>query len=103
MKIDFNGIIDIAIPSDEELAEIYDTVKARMQMDETVELMGAIKERADRMAKAEGLSETFDGWNLIDKITWYVSEAYCLGFANATRTAFEAIVTDIQEQNSIKK
>ena len=103
MKIDFNGIIDIAIPNDKELAEIYDTVKARMQMDETVELMGAIKERADRMAKAEGLSETFDGWNLIDKITWYVSEAYCTGFANATRTAFEAIVTDIQEQNSIKE
>ena len=90
MKIDFNGIIDIAIPSDEELAEIYDTVKAKMQKDETIELMDAIKERTDRMVKEEGLSETFDGWNLLDKITWYVSEAYCLGFANATRTAFEA-------------
>lgn len=30
MKIDFNGIIDLEIPSDDELLEVYEKVKAQM-------------------------------------------------------------------------
>lgn len=40
----------------------------------------------------------FASWNLIDKITWFVSEAYCMGFVDGTRTVFEAIVMALKEQ-----
>ena len=45
MKIDFNGIIDLEIPGDDELATVYDKVKATMQKEDTFDLMEAIKER----------------------------------------------------------
>ena len=47
MKIDFNGIIDLEIPGDDELATVYDKVKATMQKEDTFDLMEAIKERKD--------------------------------------------------------
>ena len=30
MKIDFNGIIDLEIPTDDELLKVYESVKAQM-------------------------------------------------------------------------
>lgn len=98
MKIDFNGIIDLEIPGDDELATVYDKVKATMQKEDTFDLMEEIKERTEKMEAQEGATGTFASWNLIDKITWNVSEAYCMGFAAATRTVFEAIVMTLKEQ-----
>ena len=49
MKIDFNGIIDLEIPGDDELATVYDKVKATMQKEDTFDLMEAIKERTEKM------------------------------------------------------
>lgn len=70
MKIDFNGIIDLEIPGDDELATVYDKVKATMQKEDTFDLMEAIKERTEKMEAQEGATGTFASWNLIDKITW---------------------------------
>lgn len=98
MKIDFNGIIDLDIPCDDELATVYDNVKATMQKEDAFDLMEAIKERTEKMEAQEGATGTFASWNLIDKITWAVSEAYCIGFVAATRTVFEAIAMTLQEQ-----
>lgn len=100
MKINFNGIIDLEIPGDNELAIIYDTVKAAMQRDDTLDLMSAIADRTKKMEEQEGVTGMSANWNLIDKITWVVSEAYCMGFVNATRTVYEAITMTLQEQSS---
>lgn len=100
MKIDFNGIIDLDIPGDNELAIIYDAVKASMQRDDTLDLMSAIADRTKKMEEQEGVTGMSASWNLIDKITWAVSEAYCMGFVNATRTVYEAIAMMLQEQSS---
>lgn len=98
MKIDFNGVIDLDIPGDDELATIYDTVKATMQKEDAFDLMEAIKERTEKMEAQEGVTGEFASWNLIDKITWNVSEAYCIGFVAATRVVYEAIAMTLQEQ-----
>ena len=53
MKIEFDGAVSIEVPTDDELSEIYDTVKGTMQQEEALDLMREIKERTDRMAAAE--------------------------------------------------
>ena len=97
MKIEFDGVISLETPTADELARIYDTVRAKMQKDETFKLMGNIKKNADRMANAEGLPETFDGWNLVDKITWFASEAYCYGYVNGIEAAYAAFAELLKE------
>lgn len=98
MKIDFNGIIDLEIPGDDELVTVYEKVKAAMQKEDAFDLMEAIKERTEKMEAQEGATVAFASWHLIDKIAWTVSEAYCMGFVAATRTVFEAIVMTLKEQ-----
>lgn len=98
MKIDFNGIIDLDIPGDDELATVYDKVKATMQKEDTFELMEAIKERTEEKEAQEGATGEFASWNLIDKIAWNVSEAYCMGFVVATKVVYEAIAMTLHEQ-----
>lgn len=96
MKIEFDGAVSIEVPTEDELSGIYDAAKATMQKDETFELMETIKKRTDRMAAAEGVPDAFDDWNLVDKITWFVSEAYCAGFVNGTTTTFESIAEQVE-------
>lgn len=99
MNIEFDGKIVIEVPTDDELSEIYDSVKETMQREDVIELMGEIRERSKKMAEAEGLSAAaFNGWDMIDKITWYVSEAYCAGFIRGTKAAFEAIAGQVEDQ-----
>ena len=100
MNIEFDGKIVIEVPTDDELSEIYDSVKETMQREDVIELMGAIYERSKKMAEADGLcaEAVFDGWEMIDKITWYISEAYCIGFIRGTKTAFEAIAGHVEDQ-----
>lgn len=43
MKIEFDGAISLETPTEDELANLYDTIKARMQKDETFELMEELK------------------------------------------------------------
>ena len=97
MKLEFDGAISIEIPTEDELSSIYDTIKATMQKEDTFELMETIKERTDRMAAAEGLTESFEDWNLVDKITWFVSEAYCAGFISGIETTVEMIAEQVKE------
>ena len=97
MKIEFDGAISLETPTEDELANLYDTIKARMQKDETFELMEEIKKNTNRMAAAEGLPETFDGWNLADKITRFVSEAYCYGYVNGIAAAYAAFAELLKE------
>ena len=96
MKLEFDGAISIEIPTEDELSSIYDTIKVTMQKENTFELMETIKERTDRMA-AEGLTENFEDWNLVDKITWFVSEAYCAGFISGIETTVEMITEQVKE------
>ena len=49
------------------------------------------------MAAAEGLTESFEDWNLVDKITWFVSEAYCAGFISGIETTVEMITEQVKE------
>ena len=97
MKIEFDGAISLETPTEDELANLYDTIKARMQKDETFELMEEIKKNTNRMAAAEGLPETFDGWNLADKITRFVSESYCYGYVNGIEAAYAAFAELLKE------
>ena len=39
MNIDFNGIIDLEIPSDDELLEVYERVKAQMDEEASYNLL----------------------------------------------------------------
>lgn len=98
MKIEFDGKISIEMPTEEELSVIYYTVKETMQREETLDLMAEIKERTDRMAAAEGNPNAFSSWSLIDKITWAVSEAYCIGYINGVKTAFQAFAEQVEDQ-----
>lgn len=66
MKIEFDGAVSIEVPTDDELSEIYDTVKGTMQQEEALDLMREIKERTDRMAAAEGTPNALDEWNIVD-------------------------------------
>lgn len=42
MKIEFDGAVSIEVPTDDELSEIYDTVKGTMQQEEALDLMREI-------------------------------------------------------------
>ena len=42
MKIDFNGIIDLEIPSDDELLKVYESVKAQMDEESAYNLLEEI-------------------------------------------------------------
>lgn len=97
MKIEFDGAVSIEVPTDDELSEIYDTVKGTMQQEEALDLMREIKERTDRMAATEGTPNALDEWNIVDKITWFISEAYCIGFIRGMTTAFDAIAEQVKE------
>lgn len=95
MKIDFNGIIDLEIPTDDELLKVYESVKAQMDEESAYNLLKEIGERTAAMEKAEG---SFKKWPTIKKMAWISSEAYCMGFMNASRIVYEALIMTLQEQ-----
>ena len=98
MKIDFNGIIDLEIPSDDELLEVYERVKAQMDEDASYNLLVEIGKNTEAMEKAEGAEGSFKKWPTIKKMAWISSEAYCMGFMNAIRIVYEALIMTLQEQ-----
>lgn len=98
MKIDFNGIIDLDIPSDDELLKVYESVKKQMDEESSYNLLVEIGENTAAMEKAEGAEESFKKWPTIKKMVWISSEAYCMGFMNATRIVYEALIMTLQEQ-----
>ena len=98
MKIDFNGIIDLEIPTNDELLKVYESVKAQMDEESAYNLLKEIGERTAAMEKAEGAEGSFKKWPTIKKMAWISSEAYCMGFMNATRIVYEALIMTLQEQ-----
>lgn len=98
MKIDFNGIIDLEIPSDDELLKVYESVKAQMDEESAYNLLEEIGERTAAMEKADGAEGSFKKWPTIKKMAWISSEAYCMGFMNASRIVYEALIMTLQEQ-----
>ena len=98
MKIDFNGIIDLEIPSDDELLKVYESVKAQMGEESAYNLLEEIGERTAAMEKADGTEGSFKKWPTITKMAWISSEAYCMGFMNASRIVYEALIMTLQEQ-----
>ena len=98
MKIDFNGIIDLEIPTDDELLKVYESVKAQMDEESAYNLLKEIGERTAAMEKAEGAEGSFKKWPTIKKMAWISSEAYCMGFMNASRIVYEALIMTLQEQ-----
>lgn len=98
MKIDFNGIIDMEIPSDDELLKVYESVKAQMDEEASYNLLVEIGENTAAMKKTEGAEGSFAKWPTIKKMAWISSEAYCTGFMNATRIVYEALIMTLQEQ-----
>lgn len=98
MKIDFNGIIDLEIPSDDELLKVYESVKKQMDEESAYNLLVEIGENAAAMEKTEGAEGAFKKWPTIKKMAWISSEAYCMGFMNATRIVYEALIMTLQEQ-----
>lgn len=98
MKIDFNGIIDLEIPSDDELLKVYESVTKQMDEDSSYNLLVEIGENTAAMEKTEGAEGEFKKWPTIKKMAWISSEAYCMGFMNATRIVYEALIMTLQEQ-----
>lgn len=98
MKIDFNGIIDLEIPSDDELLKVYEGVKAQMDEESSYNLLEEIGEHTAAMEKSEGAEGSFKKWPTIKKMAWISSEAYCMGFMNASRIVYEALIMTLQEQ-----
>lgn len=98
MKIDFNGIIDLEIPSDDELLKVYESVKKQMDEESSYNLLVGIGENTAAMEKTEGAEGSFKEWPTIKKMAWISSEAYCMGFMNATRIVYEALIMTLQEQ-----
>jgi hypothetical protein len=98
MKIDFNGIIDLEIPSDDELLKVYESVKKQMDEESSYNLLVEIGENTAAMEKTEGAEGSFKKWPTIKKMAWISSEAYCMGFMNATRIVYEALIMTLQEQ-----
>lgn len=98
MKIDFNGIIDLEIPSDDELLKVYESVKEQMDEESSYNLLVEIGENTAAMEKTEGAEGTFKKCPTIKKMAWISSEAYCMGFMNATRIVYEALIMTLQEQ-----
>ena len=98
MKIDFNGIIDLEIPGDDELSKVYESVKAQMDEESSYNLLVEIGEHTAAMEKAEGEEGAFSKWPTIKKMAWISSEAYCMGFMNASRIVYEALIMTLQEQ-----
>lgn len=98
MKIDFNGIIDLEIPSDDELLKVYESVKKQMDDESSYNLLVEIRENTAAMEKTEGAEGSFKKWPTIKKMAWISSEAYCMGFMNATRIVYEALIMTLQEQ-----
>ena len=50
------------------------------------------------MEKAEGAEGSFKKWPTIKKMAWISSEAFCMGFMNASRIVYEAHIMTLQEQ-----
>lgn len=98
MKIDFNGIIDLEIPSDDELLKVYESVKKQMDEESSYNLLVEIGENTAAMEKTEGAEGSFKKWPTVKKMAWISSEAYCMGFMDATRTVYEALIMTLQEQ-----
>lgn len=98
MKIDFTGIIDLDIPSDDELLKVYESVKKQMDEESSYNLLVEIGENTAAMEKADGAEESFKKWPTIKKMAWISSEAYCMGFMSATRIVYEEIIMTLQEQ-----
>lgn len=98
MKIDFNGVIDLEIPSDDELLKVYESVKKQMDEESSYNLLVEIGENTAAMEKTEGAEGSFKKWPTIKKMAWISSEAYCMGFMNATRIVYEALIMTLQEQ-----
>ena len=98
MKIDFNGIIDLEIPSDDERLKVYESVKKQMDEESSYNLLVEIGENTAAMEKTEGAEGSFKKWPTIKKTAWISSEAYCMGFMNATRIVYEALIMTLQEQ-----
>lgn len=98
MKIDFNGIIDLEIPSDDELLKVYESVKKQMDEESSYNLLVEIGENTAAMGKTEGAEGSFKKWPTIKKMAWISSEAYCMGFMNATRIVYGALIMTLQEQ-----
>lgn len=98
MKIDFNGIIDLEIPTDDNLLKVYESVKAQMDEESSYHLLEEIGERTAAMENAEGAEGSFKKWPTIKKMAWISSEAYCMGFMNASRIVYEALIMTLQEQ-----
>lgn len=98
MKIDFNGIIDLEIPSDDELLKVYESVKKQMDEESSYNLLVEIGENTAAMEKTEGAEGAFKKWPTIKKMAWISSDAYCMGFMNATRIVYEALIMTLQEQ-----
>lgn len=98
MKIDFNGIIDLEIPSDDELLKVYESVKKQMDEESSYNLLVEIGENTAAMEKTEGAEGSFKKWPTIKKMAWISSEAYRMGFMNATRIVYEALIMTLQEQ-----
>lgn len=98
MKIDFNGIIDLEIPSDDKLLKVYESVKKQMDEESSYNLLVEIGENTAAMEKTEGAEGSFKKWPTIKKMAWISSEAYCMGFMNATRIVYEELIMTLQEQ-----
>lgn len=68
MKIDFNGIIDLEIPTDDELLKVYESAKTEMNEEAAYNLLAEIGEHTAAMEKAEGAEGSFKKWPTIKKM-----------------------------------
>lgn len=96
-KIDYDGVLQLEIPEQDDFNAIYDAVKETMQPEDAADFMLEAIERAKKMASAEGAGDVVSSWNMFDKITWVISEAYCFGFLRGTEVAFQAIAEQVQD------
>ena len=69
-----------------------------MDEESSYNLLVEIVENIAAMEKTAGAEGSFKKWPPIKQMAWISSEAYCMGFMNAIRIVYEALIMTLQEQ-----
>lgn len=67
---------------------IFNTISDSIDIDDAAGMMVSIMEDLDKTVKADG--GNLDSWSPLDRLTWTVKQAFCLGFVRGWGVSMEA-------------
>lgn len=67
---------------------IFDTISSNMDMEDAVEMIVSIMKDLTETVKADG--GNLDDWSPLDRFTWTVKQAFCLGYIRGWGISMEA-------------